>query len=217
MSCSSAFDIFIDLYLKTYQTSLSELPRYYPLGEASPCVEAQVAELDNVVYWQPHKRQSAGNFDNVATALEVTLHPDIDAFFGRYYAAPLNFISPWGDGELLQAWNQQDYEYLQQNMIGHLMMKKKLKQPATWFIGVLGEGDQMLTVNNEDGSVWIEIPGEVPTQQLAPSLAEFIEQLQVLVKPPVEPVEEVDEVVSHPGIWHRLKVMWGNLMGHSNK
>ena len=59
-------------------------------------------------------------------------------------------------------------------MIGHLMMKKKLKQQPTWFIGVLGDGDEMLTVDNETGSVWIEIPGDKPKQKLADSLAEFI-------------------------------------------
>ncbi|QBF84048.1 SecY-interacting protein [Shewanella maritima] len=214
MSCSSAFDNFFKQYLNVYQSSLSELPRYYPLGEASPCVADDDADLDDAVFWQPHKRQTPADFDNVAKALELELHVDINAFYGRYYSAPLNFTSPWGEGELLQAWNQQDFEYLQQNMIGHLMMKQKLKHQPTWFIGVLGEGDQMLTVDNSDGSVWIEIPGDKPKQQLASSIAEFIEQLQVIIKPPVAPIQEQDVVHEHPGIWARIKIMWGNLMGH---
>ncbi len=120
------------------------------------------------------------------------------------------FDSKWGEGELLQVWNQQDFESLQQNVIGHLMMKKKLKQAPTWFVGVLGDGEQMITVDNEDGSVWIEIPGDRPKDKLADSLAEFIDALTPRVTPPVEPI--VEEYVAHPGIWQRMKMMWNDLI-----
>ncbi|WP_394128785.1 SecY-interacting protein [Shewanella maritima] len=216
MSCSSALDNFIQRYLKAYDNALSELPRYYPLGEASPCIEGeQELTHDTAVFWQPVKRQNSGGFDNVAQALEMTLHDDINAFFGRYYCAPLSFDSEWGEGELLQAWNQQDFEYLQQNIIGHLMMKQKLKQPATWFIGVIADGDQMITVDNETGSVWLEIPGDKPKTQLAESLADFLPKLNVVVKPAIMPQAEQDVIASHPGIWQRIKGMWASLMGHN--
>ncbi|MGS0726732.1 SecY-interacting protein Syd, partial [Shewanella sp. 0m-11] len=100
-----------------------------------------------------------------------------------------------------------------QNIIGHLMMKKKLKQEQTWFIGVLDEADNMLTVNNADGSVWIEIPGEAQSTMLAKSLNEFIEQLTPRVTPPVKLIEESMPELDHPGIWQRMKLMWRNLRG----
>ncbi|MGB6135886.1 MAG: SecY-interacting protein [Shewanella sp.] len=214
MSCSSALENFINNYLKSYQDTLSEFPRYYPLGEDSICIQgAFKSGSDDTVFWQPVKRDNPADFNNVEHALNIQLHQDIHAFYGEYFSAPLQFTAPFGDGELLQVWNQEDFENLQQNVIGHLIMKKKLKQPATWFIGVLGEGDEMLTVNNDDGSVWIEIPGEKQRTKLAESLTEFLQMISPMIKPPQKPVEESAPTVEHPGIWQRIKMMWDTLRG----
>jgi|TARA_R110000851_G_scaffold14121_2_gene47708 SecY interacting protein Syd len=214
VSCSSALDCFIKNYLKSYQDTLSEFPRYYPLGEDSICIQGTFdANRDEIVFWQPVKRDNAADFSNVEHALNIQLHQDIHAFYGQYFSAPLPFTASFGDGELIQAWNQADFENLQQNVIGHLIMKQKLKQPSTWFIGVTGDDDQMLTVNNDDGSVWIEIPGQKQSTQIAPSLTEFLQQLSPLIKPPVKPIEETEIVADHPGIWQRIKTMWQSLRG----
>ncbi|AZG72699.1 SecY-interacting protein [Shewanella livingstonensis] len=212
MSCSSALDCFIKKYLNSYQDTLSEFPRYYPLGEASICIQGTFdANSDDVVFWQPVKRDVTANFSNVEHALNIQLHQDIHAFYGQYFSAPLPFTASFGYGELIQAWNQADFENLQQNVIGHLIMKQKLKQPLTWFIGVVGDGDEMLTVNNDDGSVWIEIPGQKQSSQIAPSLTEFLQQLSPMITPPVKPVEEIATVTEHPGIGQRIKTMWQHL------
>jgi SecY interacting protein Syd len=213
VSCSSALDCFIKNYLKSYQDTLSEFPRYYPLGEDSICIQGTFnADTDDTVFWQPIKRDNVADFSNVEHALNIQLHQDIHAFYGQYFSAPLPFTASFGDGELLQAWNQDDFENLQQNVIGHLIMKKKLKQPATWFIGVLDDDDEMLTVNNDDGSVWIEIPGEKQRTKLAESLTAFLEQISPMIKPPSKPVEELPHTVDHPGIWQRIKTMWDYLL-----
>ncbi|WP_137226537.1 SecY-interacting protein [Shewanella sp. MEBiC00475] len=215
MSCSSALDCFIKNYLHSYQDTLSEFPRYYPLGEASICIQGEFDEnSDEVVFWKPIKRDEIADFTNVEHALNIQLYPDIHAFYGQYFSAPLPFTSSFGEGELLQAWNQADFEILQQNVIGHLIMKQKLKQPLTWFIGVLGDGDEMLTVNNDDGSVWVEIPGQKQSTHIAASLSQFIEQLSPVVKPPVKPIEDTSTVTDHPGIWQRINSMWQSLRGN---
>ncbi|WP_428617386.1 SecY-interacting protein [Shewanella sp.] len=216
MSSLSALDQFFTLYHQVYSDKLGESPRYYPLGEASPCVlecdlDRVTQSPENSVQWQAIKREDEGQFDNIEHALSMKLHPSIQPFYGRYFSAPVMFGSAFGEGELLQAWNQQDFEYLQQNLIGHLMMKAKLKQPPTWFIGVLGEGDEMLVVDNETGGVWIEVPGELPHRQLAESLDAFIEGLTPRVSPAQKPLEESLPETDHPGIWQRLKMMWRNL------
>ncbi|GGB62338.1 SecY-interacting protein [Shewanella inventionis] len=213
MSCSSALDCFIKKYLKSYQDTLSEFPRYYLLGEDSICIQGTLnSGVDDTVFWQPMKREVLADFSNVEHALNIQLHPDIHAFYGQYFSAPLQFTASFGDGELLQVWNQDDFENLQQNVIGHLIMKQKLKQPATWFIGVLGEGDEMLTVNNDDGSVWIEIPDEKQGTKLAESLSEFLQIISPMIKPPQKPVEEHTPIVEHPGIWQRINTMWDYLL-----
>ncbi|MCG9696125.1 SecY-interacting protein [Shewanella sp. Isolate11] len=217
MSSLPALDNFFEHYQQSYLDKLGELPKYYPHGEDSDCLlkedKSKLNEQHIALQWQAVKRQPQGRFDNIEHALTLELHSSISDFYGRYFAAPLQFDSQWGEGELLQPWNQQDFEYLQQNLIGHLMMKQKLKQSLTWFIGVLGEGDQMLVVDNNDGSVWIESPGQMPEQQLAESLEQFICQLKPRVCPPTPLVEETMPALDHPGIWQRIKIMWRNLTG----
>lgn len=218
MSSLPALDNFLNTYHQAYLDKLGESPRYYPKGENSDCIEGDfTAELESednddlIVYWKPVKRRDSGSFENVESALELELQADIHGFYGANFSAPLLFESQWGEGELLQAWNLTDFDYLQQNIIGHLMMKKKLKQSPTWFIGVLGDGDKMLTVDNTDGSVWIEIPGEEPSEKLSDSLDNFISQLIPRVAPPELHIEETMPELDHPGMINRLKRMWSNL------
>lgn len=212
MSSLPALDLFLSKYQQAYVDQLGEQPRYYAQEQESDCVVGEM-DSDGAVFWQGIVRENPGQFDNVESALELTLCPEINTFYGRHFSAPLFFDSQWGSGELIQVWNQTDFEYLQQNIIGHLMMKKKLKQEPTWFIGVLDDEDKMLTVNNSDGSVWVEIPGELQSTKLAESLDEFISLLTPRVTPAVKPVEESMPELDHPGIWQRMKLMWRNLRG----
>ncbi len=215
MSCLSALESFLNLYVTDYRSKLDEYPRYFPQGESSSCVVSGDVTSGSAVHWQPVARQIKGNFANVEQALDIQLHGDINDFFGGFWMAPTLFSSPFGEGELTGVWNQEDFEYLQQNIIGHLMMKQKLKQPPTWFIGLLDEGERMLTVNNHDGSVWSEVPGEEQGEKLAGSIAEFISQLSPRVAPPVKHEELPMPQLEHPGIISRLKIMWNNLRGRS--
>ncbi|WP_299005589.1 SecY-interacting protein [uncultured Shewanella sp.] len=212
MSSLSALTNFLKRYQAIYQEECDEFPRFYAQGEDSACI-VQETDLDEnmPVQWVSVVRDQVGNFDNVASALDIRLHSDINGFYGHFFSGPLMFHSQWGAGEVLQPWNQNDFECLQQNIIGHLMMKRKLKQPLTWFIGVMEEGDTMITVNNETGSVWIEKPGEVQSIQLASSVDDFLSQLT----PRVAAAKVYDELdtglegaADHPGIWQRLKTMY---------
>ena len=92
-------------------------------------------------------------------------------------------------------------------------MKKKLKQAPTWFIGVLCDGDRMLTADNNDGSVWIEIPGETPSEKIADSLESFIDSLTPRVAPPELHIEKSMPELDSPGICHRIKLILQNLKG----
>ncbi|WP_299495093.1 SecY-interacting protein [uncultured Shewanella sp.] len=215
MSSLPALTNFLKTYQEAYQAQYNEFPRFFAKGEYSACIVNET-ELDEdvPVQWVSVTREDIGEFDNVANALEITLHQDITRFYGHYFSGPLMFDSPWGMGEVLQVWNQNDFECLQQNIIGHLMMKKKLKQPLTWFIGVMDDNDTMITVNNEEGSVWIEKPGDVQSIHLANSVNDFLSQLTPKVMP-AKTYHELEESLAgateHPGIWLRLKIMYQNL------
>lgn len=212
MSCTEALEQLFARYQQCYQSVLGEFPRYYAEGEVSRCILE--GEKEDPVQWQAVSREMPASFANISEALSLPLHPDIEHFYGHFFAGPIQFDSPFGSGELLQVWNDKDFEYLQENIIGHLMMKQKLKQAPTWFVGILHQQDDMLTVDNLDGSVWRERPGENGSERLADSLATFLP----LLSPRVAPAERYQEhsgtpsTASHPGIFNSLKRMWHNLL-----
>ncbi len=135
-------------------------------------------EFSQLVSWQPHKRQDAADFSGIEAGLEMNLHSDIKAFYGRYWSDNLCAISPKGNLQLLQPWNPQDFERLQQNLVGHVLMKRRLKHPETLFFGITDQDDFILTVENHSGRVMLERVGVLPTECLAQSLAEFISELE---------------------------------------
>lgn len=138
----------------------------------SPCL-AQ----DNSGRWQPVWRQV--EFSNIEQALELTLHPDIQAFYGSCLAPSIQAHFKQLSVTLLQSWNDEDFALLQENIIGHLMMKKRLRQQASIFIAALEDDTQLVSVLNATGEVVLEPVGKEPIQVLAPSIAEFIDQLVV--------------------------------------
>lgn len=143
----------------------------------SPC-EVGKAEDGEEIAWDFYKLPQALNFENVEKALELKLHEDIKTYFGSFYSENLAATNPDGDLELLQAWNQDDFERLQENLIGHVLMKRRLKQPVTLFIGVTDAEDIIITLDNESGEVWAEQVGCKPHKFLATSISEFIDSLE---------------------------------------
>ena len=83
-----------------------------------------------------------------------------------------------GACELLQVWNEEDFERLQQNLIGHLLMKKRLKQAPTLFFALTDEDDFVLSVLNSTGEVVLEQVGRPPQKVISPSLPAFIATLR---------------------------------------
>ncbi|MBY6186978.1 SecY-interacting protein [Marinobacter hydrocarbonoclasticus] len=200
-----ALAAFHQRYQACWQQSLGQAPAS-DKPEQGPAEQGR--DEAGRALWQAHRRSKPGQFDNVETALELTLHPALSEFYGHFFAGNLSFDADFGRGELLQPWNQADFEYLQENLIGHLLMKKKLKQPPTLFIGLVEES--MLVLDNADGSVWIEVPGQQPSEKVADS----IDALLLKLTPCTELPEPVSEPVAEASIsfGQRLKAMLQHLM-----
>ena len=147
----------------------------------SPCYQ-EAAEDGDFVRWKPTLQTPKLSFDNVEEAMSLKLHPDYCSYFTVYYSDNLKAKAPQGNCELLQVFNHEDFERLQQNLIGHLLMKQRLKQAPTLFFGLTDEEDFILTVVNDSGEVALEQVGREPTQILAPSLAEFLAQLTPITR-----------------------------------
>lgn len=138
-------------------------------------------------YWQPvalenvtsfTNNENALSFSNVESALNLELHADIKTYFTTLYSGDIEARCTEGQLSLLFAWNKQDFERLQENIIGHILMKQKLKQDETIFFAVTDEEDLIISINNTNGEVWVEQVGCKPHKKLSDSLQGFIEQLQ---------------------------------------
>ena len=88
---------------------------------------------------------------------------------------------PSGKLQILQAWNAEDFDRLQQNIVGHILMKRRLRQPETVFIALTDEEDFILSVENQTGAVMLEQVGLQPKEQISVNLATFLTEIEPAV------------------------------------
>ncbi|GLX86783.1 protein Syd [Thalassotalea loyana] len=148
----------------------------------SPCICGERDSEND--YWQPAPIKDSLTFANVEEALGVKLHPSVVEYFTSIYSEPVPAKTEDGLLELLFAWNIDDFDRLQRNIIGHVLMKQKLKQPVTIFFAVTDVDDIILSVDNESGEVWAEKVGKKPHKKIASSMAEFLENIENYVAEP---------------------------------
>ena len=109
------------------------------------------------------------------------MHDSIKQYFTCYYAESVDAECEEGRLSLLFPWNQDDFARLQENIIGHILMKRKLKQPETVFFAVTDQEDFILSIENETGAVWVEQVGKAPHKKLSDNLTDFIQQLTPVI------------------------------------
>ena len=163
---------FVELHEKTHG--------YLPVVEKdndwiSTCQQNDLDEKNS--HWRPVKSLVELSFENIESALEITLHKDIKIYFSTFFSDTIDADCEEGRLSLLFAWNEDDFQRLQENIIGHVLMKKRLKQENTIFFAVTDEEDLIISLHNETGEVWVERVGCKPHKKLADSLSEFVEQL----------------------------------------
>ena len=178
---SEQVTVALDNFVQSYQNAAKEYPEMlmveYDKDWPSDCYTA-IGNSGDRVTWQPVKRAEVSNFDDLEKALDMKIHSDVISYYSAYWSDNLNAQTNKGNLQLLQAWNQDDFERLQQNLVGHILMKRRLKQPETLFIALTDEDDFILTVNNASGEVMLEQVGLIPKEVIAPNLAAFIQSLQ---------------------------------------
>lgn len=131
-----------------------------------------------MVHWEPSARGEMADFSGLERALEVELHRDIKSFYGSYWAGTMDLRAEEGGVTLIQVWNDQDFDRLVENILGHAMAKQRIDAPLTIFIACTDEGELMLSVENETGQVVLEEPGCLPIRTVSPTLAEFLDRLE---------------------------------------
>ncbi|WP_339879381.1 SecY-interacting protein [Pseudidiomarina gelatinasegens] len=176
MHIDAALDELIARYQSAYaQAEVPLLTESHDDWQAP--IYGKPAEED-LVTWQPVRQAKPMQFDDLANALEQPFHPDIAHFYGRWFAADLNVTFDHHPLVLLQNHCLEDGERLQANLAGHVLMKRRLRQPITLFIGLAEESDDLLvSIDNASGQVGLEFVGQPQHEIVADSLAEFVQKL----------------------------------------
>ena len=105
------------------------------------------------------------------------LNEALDSFINTYIH-DLPATTERGDLDILQAWNEDDFERLQKNLISHVLMKRRLKQAETLFFATTDQEDFIISVDVGSGNIMLEQVGKVATEVLAPDLASFMKTLK---------------------------------------
>ena len=74
--------------------------------------------------------------------------------------------------------SEEDFQRVQENLIGHLVVQKRLKLSPTLFIATLESELDVISVCNLSGEVVKETLGTAKRLTLSPSLAGFLNQLE---------------------------------------
>lgn len=212
LTTSQALKQLIDDYSKAVANKTGLLPQVcHDEQWASPCETEQVADGE-MVQWQWLEQSGLHNFDVLEKALELTLHPDIKEYYTAIYAGSLFVAVDDLQIEMLQVWNEQDFEHLSHNIIGHILMQRRLKLDYTVFIGCVINSDQMLCVDNQTGELLLEVAGSRERKIIAKSLSDFCCWTQVLVEPDPEQEYQAPPPLK-VGLIPRLKEIFNSLRG----
>ncbi|MBP7980845.1 MAG: SecY-interacting protein [Tolumonas sp.] len=131
--------------------------------------------------WKPWIRPQATDLHNIASALDCEFHPAIHAYYGHGFAGSITASFKGLKVELVQPWNEEDFERLQQNLVAHVLMLRRLKLPVTLFLATVSDETKLISLDNETGEVILEQLGKTTRWKLADSLPEFLSRLSPLL------------------------------------
>jgi SecY interacting protein Syd len=174
---SSELALLTQRVIEKYQDETGHEPVSFELHNIpSPCA---VKNDDEKVFWLPQPFKEGASLVKVEHAMDMTIHTDIHRFYTSQYAADISAKFEDIELSLVQVWSEDDFIRLQENLIGHLFTQRRLKLAPTLFIASLNSELEVISVCNMTGQVLSEYFGSNKHRILAPSLAEFLNQLKV--------------------------------------
>ncbi|WP_435930639.1 SecY-interacting protein [Dryocola sp. BD613] len=144
-------------------------------GVPSPCI---VTTTGGDVRWQPQPFSLEDDLSGVERALDISLQPAAHQFYTTQFAGDMPALSGSVVLTLLQVWSEEDFQRVQENLIGHLVTQKRLKLSPTLFLATTQDEMEVVSLCNLSGEVVLEKIGTRQRRTLAPSLATFLASLQ---------------------------------------
>ncbi|WP_434639057.1 SecY-interacting protein [Klebsiella sp. I138] len=172
---AEALRAFTQRYCDAWQQQCASLPRSEELyGVPSPCISATHGDA---VFWQPQPFTAEQNISAVERALDIVVQQPIHSYYTTQFAGDMPARFAGETMTLLQTWSPDDFQRVQENLIGHLVVQKRLKLPPTLFIATLESELGVISVCNLSGEVLKETLGTRKRTTLSPSLSNFLDQL----------------------------------------
>ena len=172
----------LDAFVARYVADFPDLVDPYDPQWRSPCetgVPYEAADGVEVIPWRPLRRAFADDFAGLERALEVPIHNDVKAYYGRYWSGGLEATAEEGHVSLILLWNPSDAQRLVENLIGHALAKRRARAALTVFFACTEpDSDLFLSIDNASGAVVLEAPGAKPIRTVAPSLTVFLRGLR---------------------------------------
>jgi len=147
-------------------------------GVPSPCA---LEDRDQRVLWQPQPFSLPPTLDAVERAVDIQLQPPVTDFYTAQFAGDMQATFGENQLTLLQVWSEEDFLRLQENLIGHLVMQRRLRQSPTLFIATTDSEEEIISLSNLSGEVILEQPGRKQRAVLAESLEIFLKSLQPVI------------------------------------
>ncbi|MFP6807048.1 MAG: SecY-interacting protein Syd [Pseudomonadales bacterium] len=163
-----------------FETALSSsgLDYFETAFDAGWRSECELQNVNDLTQWRPIAQSQPVDFSGLANAVEQEIHPDICEYYGSFWASTLESTSQEGQVSLIQLWNQEDFDRLIGNLIGHLMVKRRSKQPFTvFFANTEPDTEFFLSIDNETGRILLEEAGKPPIREVEKDLITFLKRL----------------------------------------
>lgn len=176
---TDALHKFTTRYCDAWQQRTGHAPASQALaGVPSPCI---VATQPDEVWWQPQPFTLPASLEAVERALDIQLREEITAFYTTQFAGDMVARFEQREFTLLQVWSEEDFLRLQENLIGHLVMKRRLKQTPTLFIAATESEQEIISLCNLTGEIILEQPGTKNRHVLSENLENFLTNLQPVI------------------------------------
>ncbi|WP_173495224.1 MULTISPECIES: SecY-interacting protein Syd [unclassified Marinobacterium] len=137
-------------------------------------------EVDQESEWLPSpiNNSTLDMFERLSEALEIEIPQSIIDYYTSCWSQPILATHTEGELSLIFVWNPEDLERLRENLIGHALNKRRLRQNISFFFATTEpDGDQILSVESDTGRVLLEKPGQKKFSVIAEDLESFLSQV----------------------------------------
>lgn len=179
LQTTEALQSFTQRYCDAWQQQHGTQPRSTELYDVpSPCI---ISSDDEAVCWQPQPFTLPPDLQAVERALDIVVQESLQTFYTTQFAGDMPARFGGHQLTLLQVWSPDDFQRVQENLIGHLVVQKRLKLSPTLFIATLDSELEVISVCNLTGEVILETLGTRRRTTLSASVASFLSHLEPAV------------------------------------